>query len=48
MNKKEQLIFKYEDKILDLIDNRDEFTRSDLQSCVTALVMQLINESEEI
>ena len=31
-----------ENRILDLIDNRDEMTRSDLQGAVGALVMQLV------
>ena len=31
-----------ENKILTLVDNRDEFTRSDLQGAVSAIVMQLV------
>ena len=32
---------EFEDEILDLIDNRDDFTRSDLQGIVSALVMKI-------
>lgn len=31
----------FEEEILQLIDNQDEFTRSDLQGSVTALVMKM-------
>ena len=34
---------KYENEILDLIDNRDELTRSDLQGAVSALVRKIAN-----
>ena len=33
----------FEDAILDLIDNRDDYTRSDLQGAVSAIVMQIQN-----
>lgn len=33
-----------EDKILDLIDNRDNFTRSDLQGIVSALVRTITKQ----
>lgn len=33
---------EYENEILDLIDHRDEFTRSDLQGAVQALVMKIM------
>ena len=42
------LISKYEDEILDLIDNQDEFTRSDLQGIVTVLVNKIMNEGFKI
>ncbi len=42
------LTSKYEDEILDLIDNQDEFTRSDLQGIVTALVNKIISEGFKI
>ena len=32
----------FEDTILDLIDNRDDYTRSDLQGAVSAIVMPLL------
>ncbi len=42
------LTSKYEDEILDLIDNQDEFTRSDLQGIVTVLVNKIMNEGYKI
>jgi len=42
------LTSKYEDEILDLIDNQDEFTRSDLQGIVTALVNRIMQEGFNI
>ncbi len=35
---------KFEDEILDLIDNRDDFTRSDLQGIVSAIVRKIRND----
>jgi hypothetical protein len=35
-------VWGYENEILDLIDNRDDFTRSDLQGLVQALVMKIM------
>jgi hypothetical protein len=34
--------FQVSNEILDIIDNRDEFTRSDLQGVVEALVMKIV------
>ena len=34
--------FEVSNEILDIIDNRDEFTRSDLQGVVDALVMKIV------
>lgn len=42
------LTSKYEDEILDLIDNQDEYTRSDLQGIVTALINKIMNEGFKI
>jgi hypothetical protein len=39
---------RYEDEILDLIDNQDEFTRSDLQGIVSALVQKIMLDSTNI
>ena len=39
---------EYEDEILNLIDNQDEFTRSDLQVIVTVLVNKIMNEGFKI
>ena len=33
---------KYVDEILDIIDNKDEFTQSDLQGVLGALVKKII------
>jgi hypothetical protein len=35
------LLSKFEDQILDLIENKDEFTQSDLQGVVQALVLNI-------
>lgn len=42
------LTSKYEDEILDLIDNQDEYTRSDLQGVVTVLVNKIMNKGFKI
>ncbi len=42
------LTSQYEDEILDLIDNQDEYTRSDLQGIVTVLVNKIMNEGFKI
>jgi hypothetical protein len=39
---------EYEDEILNLIDNQDEFTRSDLQGIVTVLVNKIMDEGFKI
>jgi len=36
---------EYENRILALIDEQDELTRSDLQGCVTAIVMQIMHDT---
>src|SRR3954469_14861257 len=36
------LTSEFEDKILDLIDNRDEWTRSDLQGRVSVIVNEIL------
>lgn len=38
---------EYENQILELIDNQDEFTRSDLQGVVTVLVNQIMEAGYE-
>lgn len=38
---------EYENEILELIDNQDGFTRSDLQGIVMALVMKIRREAKE-
>ncbi len=43
-----RLTSQYEDEILDLIDKRDEFTRSDLQGVVTVLVNKIMNKGYQI
>jgi hypothetical protein len=35
------LLSEFEDQILDLIANKDEFTQSDLQGVVQALVLKI-------
>lgn len=43
-----KILSDYEDKILDLIDNRDDFTRSDLQGVVQALVLNILAKGSEV
>lgn len=38
-----KLINEFENEILELIDSQDEFTRSDLQGIVSALVIKILN-----
>jgi len=42
------LTSKYEDEILNLIDNQDEYTRSDLQGIVTVLVNKIMESGYKI
>lgn len=39
---------EYENEILELIDNQDEYTRSDLQGIVTVLVNKIMEEGYKI
>ena len=43
-----RLTNKYENEILELIDNQDEYTRSDLQGIVTALVNKIMENGYKI
>jgi hypothetical protein len=38
------LMLKYSDKILEVIDRRDVFTRGDLQDAIEAIVLGILNE----
>ena len=40
-------VSKYSDKILNIIDNRDDFTRSDLQGVIEAIVIDIISVNEK-
>ncbi len=42
------LTSKFEDEILDLIDNQEKYTRSDLQGIVTVLVNKIMDEGFKI
>ena len=49
MNTKEILqLNKYENEILELIDNQDEFTRSDFQARVQAVVLNIVRGGVEL
>ena len=39
-------VSEYSDKILEIIDNSADYTRSDLQGAVDAVVMSIISEIE--
>ena len=43
-----RLTNEYENEILELVDNQDEYTRSDLQGIVTVLVNKIMNEGYKI
>jgi hypothetical protein len=42
------LISKYSNQILELIDQQDELTRSDLQGCCDAIVMNILREKNSL
>ena len=46
MTDEQRKLFSFEDDILKLIDNQDDFTRSDLQGVVSALVRNIYNAGE--
>lgn len=39
-----RLINKLSDNILEVIDNQDDFTRSDLQGVIQAIVVNILNK----
>ena len=39
---------EFENEILELIDNQDDYTRSDLQGIVTVLVNKIMRKGHEI
>ena len=43
-----RLTNEYENEILELIDNQDEYTRSDLQGIVTVLVNKIMENGYRI
>ena len=47
MTDEQRKLFSFEDDILTLIDNQDDFTRSDLQGAVSALVRNIYNTGME-
>ncbi len=44
----QRLTNEFENEILELIDNQDEYTRSDLQGIVTVLVNRIMQEGYNI
>ena len=48
MNKDLELIFKYEDELLNIVDNRDLFSRGDLQGAIEAQLKMLIAEAKQL
>jgi hypothetical protein len=47
-SKKEKLISMYENEVLELIDNQDDYTRSDLQGIVYAIVAKIVREAQAL
>ena len=48
IKEKRALISKYENEILELVDNQDDFTRGDLQGVAMGIVNKLIIDIEKI
>ncbi|KKT58099.1 MAG: hypothetical protein UW51_C0006G0186 [Candidatus Amesbacteria bacterium GW2011_GWA1_44_24] len=46
--KEMKLQWEYENEILELIDNQNDYTRSDLQGRVTAIVMNILRKGKEL
>ena len=40
------LMLKYSDRILEVIDQRDDFTRGDLQGAIEAIVLEILNQGQ--
>jgi len=40
--------WEFENEILELIDNQDDYTRSDLQGRVSAIVMIILRKGKEL
>ena len=43
-----KLLNKYENMILGLIDYQDDYTRSDLQGAVGAIVIMILNKGKQL
>lgn len=43
-NETTMLMLKYSDDILEVADNRDNFTRGDFQGAIEAIVLNILNE----
>lgn len=49
IDKKEMEIqWEFENEILELIDNQDDYTRSDLQGRVSAIVINILRKGKEL
>lgn len=40
-------IMKYTNLILEIVDDQEAFTRSDLQGCIQAIVVKIISETKK-
>lgn len=43
-----RIIWGFENEILELVDNQNDYTRSDLQGRVTAIVMNILYKGKEL
>ena len=43
-----RLMNDFENEILEVVDNQDEYTRSDLQGRVSAIVMSILAKGKEL
>ena len=48
MDEKMKIVMKYSDEILELVDNQDEYTRSDLQGRAMAIINCVIHELKRV
>jgi hypothetical protein len=44
MDKKLELLNDYENRLLDILEHKDEMTQSDLQGCISAELMSFARE----
>lgn len=46
-NENVKKVNEYTDMILEIVDDQEAFTRSDLQGCIQAIVVKIISETKK-